>query len=137
MIFQLIYTCALTPDVSCDDLEAIAKTSRVKNAEKDITGILLCQDGSVLQVLEGDKSAVLELYAKIMDDPRINNPLVLIQRMAEAREFPKWSMGFKAAKKTDSAFNLCARSFPDALPENASPEVGTISRTFARVNGLT
>ena len=136
VIFQLIYTCALASTVVCDDLETIAETSRERNMKRSITGILLCKDGSVLQVLEGDKSAVMELYAKITSDTRVTKPLVLIQRMTSEREFPKWSMGYKNADETDAAFKLCSQSFPDVLPENASPEVGTIGRTFARVNGL-
>lgn len=137
MIFQLIYTCALATPLACDELEAIAVTSRERNLKLGITGILLCKDGSVLQVLEGEKTAILELYQKITSDARISNPLVLIKRMSTEREFPKWSMGYKNADETESAFKLCARSFPDALPLNASPEVDTISRTFARVIGLT
>lgn len=136
MIFQLIYTCALTDTVSSEDLEAIAQTSRARNHDRGITGMLLCKDGSVLQVLEGEESAVTELYRTISQDKRVTKPLVLIQRKTNEREFPKWSMGFKNADDTDAAFKLSARTFPDALPDNASPEVGTISRTFARVNGL-
>lgn len=136
MIFQLIYTCALTQAVSTDDLEMIARSSRARNAENEITGILLYKDGSVLQVLEGDKAAVLALYSKIEKDSRITKPLILIQRVAAKREFPNWCMGYKNADESAPAFNLSAESFPDILPENASPEVGTISRTFARVNGL-
>ena len=136
VIFQLIYTCALARQLNCSELKAIAQTSRARNLKLGITGILLCKDGSVLQVLEGDKDAVMELYEKITSDARITNPLILIKRMATEREFPKWSMGFKNADETDSAFKLCAQSFPDVLPDNSSTEVGTISRTFARVNGL-
>lgn len=137
VIFQLIYTCALSGDVACQDLESIAQTSRKRNFERGITGILLCKDGSVLQVLEGEKSVVMSLYDTISHDARVTNPLILIQRMTAEREFPKWSMGFKNADETDDAFKLCAQSFPDIMPDNLSPETGTISRTFARVNGLT
>lgn len=137
VIFQLIYTCALTRSVSGTDLELIAETSRARNQQNGITGMLLCKDGSVLQVLEGEKTAITALYKKISEDHRITKPLILIQRETIEREFPKWSMGFKNADETESAFKLCARTFPDALPENVSPEVSTISRTFAKVNGLT
>ena len=136
VIFQLIYTCAFTNKLSCSDLEAIAQTSRARNLERGITGILLCKDGSVLQVLEGQKAEVLALYEIIKEDPRITNPLLLIQRTAPRREFPNWSMGFKNANETEAAFQLCARSFPDVLPIDISPEIDTIGRTFARVNGL-
>lgn len=137
MIYQLIYTCAFAKTLACSELELIAQTSRERNLKLGITGILLCKEGSVLQVLEGEKASILELYDKIISDPRVTNPLILINRTTTEREFPKWSMGFKNADETDSAFKLNARTLPDALPDNASPEVSTIGRTFARVNGLT
>ncbi len=136
MIFQLIYTCALANDVTCKDLESIAQTSRASNARKNITGILLCNEGSALQVLEGDRDTVLSLYQKIEADPRTSNPLVLIKRMTENREFPDWSMGYKRGGKTDAAFKLSMDTFSEAMPDTISPEVGTIGRTFARVSGL-
>ena len=136
MIFQLIYTCAFSKNLSCSDLKTIANTSRIQNIERGITGILLCKDGSVLQVLEGQKTEVLALYETIKNDARVTNPILLIQRNAPKREFPNWSMGFKNADETEAAFELCSRSFPDTLPINVSPEVDTIGRTFARVNGL-
>ena len=137
MVFQLIYTCAFTNTLSPAELKSIAQLSRKRNLDRNITGILLCKDGSALQVLEGEKSSVLALYETIKSDPRVTNLLTLIQRTAQEREFPNWSMGFKNADNSEAAFKLCARSFPDALPENASPEVDTIGRTFARVTGLT
>jgi len=74
VIFQLIYTCALTQSVSCKDLEAIAETSRARNQERAITGMLLCKDGSVLQVLEGETSVVEGLFEKISQYARITKP---------------------------------------------------------------
>ena len=136
MIFQLIYTCAFTTVMSPSDLETIAKEARTRNLEREITGILLCKDGSALQVLEGQKSAVLALYETIAKDSRVSNIIVMIKREAAEREFPNWSMGFKNASESEAVFELCARSFPDALPEEISPEINTIGRTFARVNGL-
>lgn len=136
MIFQLIYICSLAKHVTPADLGEIAKSSAASNAEQGVTGVLLCKDGSVLQVLEGEQSVVEELYARIAQDTRITNTLVLIRRQTSAREFPEWSMGYRHSEDTQAVFELCAESFPHALPANMSPEVDTISRTFARVNGL-
>lgn len=136
MVFQLIYTCALNNDVSCKDLAEIAKTSAVQNEARGITGMLICKDGSVLQILEGEEDVVEKLYEQIKRDSRVKNLIVLIRRMAETREFPDWSMGYRSANIDDAAFNLSAASLPDALPLDPSPELRTISRTFARVNGL-
>jgi len=122
--------------MGCVELKKIAAESRVRNLELGITGILLCKDGSVLQVLEGERSKVKNLYERILQDERVTNPLILIQRTASTREFPNWSMGFRKASLNDCAFDLTGQSFAEALPSNVSPEITTIGNTFARVNGL-
>ena len=108
----------------------------MRNQKLGLTGILLCNDGSVLQVLEGDREIVTDLYNRITEDPRVKNPLILIQRTALNREFPNWSMGFRQSNRTDIAFDLTQESLSDSFAANVSPELSTIGRTFARVNGL-
>jgi len=136
VIFQMIYTCALADDVTPSDLDEIARSSRLRNISQGLTGILLCKDGSVLQVLEGARETVEAVYSRITMDPRVTNALVLIRRETTAREFPNWSMGYRNVDDTDAAFELCSRSLPEAIPQDSSPELGMLSRTFARVNGL-
>ena len=136
MFFQLIYTCAFSKSLTHEDLDKVAQTYSKLNSENGITGLLLCKDGSAQQVLEGEKEAVQQLYEDITATPHVSSPLVLIKRMTTKREFQKWSMGFKNANESETAFKLCARSTWDALPANISPEITTIGRTFARVNGL-
>jgi len=101
-----------------------------------VTGIIFCKDGSVLQVLEGEKTIIENLYEKISKDARISNPLVLIRREVPKREFPNWSMGYKNADEDLASFELTISSFRQALAKNLSPELDTIGWTFARVNGL-
>lgn len=136
MIFQLIYTCALASSTDVKDLREIATQAAQSNADRELTGVLLCQDGSVLQVLEGDQSTVESLFTKICQDSRITRPLVLLRRLAAKREFPSWSMGFRHADERSEAFNLHAESLRSMIPQDATPEVRTIGQTFARVNGL-
>lgn len=137
MIFQLIYTCALSADFGCEDLKKVAYVSRARNLDLGVTGILLCKDGSVLQVLEGERSIVKNLYQRIIQDTRVTNPLVLIQRTSTEREFPNWSMGYRNADKDEAAaFDLTGETLANAFSKSVSPEIGTIGRTFARVNGL-
>ena len=135
MPYQLIYTCALSETVSCDQLADIAKQSSQRNTERGLTGILICKDGSAMQVLEGDKSVVEQLYNKIENDARVKSLLVLIRRNIETREFPDWSMGYRNANKMDSGFEINTTSLTELLPKNTSPEVRTFTQTFARVNG--
>ena len=52
-----------------------------------------------MQLLEGSKPAVLSLFAKIKDDPRHRDVVVLLESETPNRDFQQWSMGFK---KVDS-----------------------------------
>ncbi len=93
-LFQLIYMSSLVSD-AVDVLPAILNTSVKNNRKKDITGILLCVEGNVVQVLEGAKCSVLETFKAIESDKRHRGIFVLIEQTVELREFADWSMGFK------------------------------------------
>lgn len=139
VLHQLIYTCSLTRGVDHDAIVDIAAQARVNNERNGLTGVLLCHEGSVLQVLEGERDAVMDVYDRILVDSRANNPLVLVSRKIDTREFPQWSMGLRHVTESARAqqiFKLCANSFRAALPGEPSDEVRTIGQTFARVNGL-
>lgn len=70
-------------------------TSRENNAKLGITGMLLYKDGNFMQVFEGEEEAVRALYEKIRADSRRSGVITLQQVLAEERQFPDWSMGFR------------------------------------------
>ena len=74
-----------------DSLPAI----RENNARLDVSGILLFADGTFLQVLEGDKETVHDLYDKISRDSRHQGTKILLERETPRRSFPDWSMGWE------------------------------------------
>ena len=57
--------------------------------------LLLYADGNVMQVLEGEKAVVLELFQTIKLDKRHSGIFVLVEQEIAARQFASWSMGFK------------------------------------------
>ena len=101
MIYYIVYLSAATRLYSDDDMNQILTTSRKNNAEKDISGILLYHDGSILQVLEGEQKAVTDLYQKIKKDKRHKSVLQLVQGTCNERNFTGWSMGFKVVNNKD------------------------------------
>ncbi len=82
---------------------AILEVSRRKNAERNITGILLYKDGNFLQVLEGDEEAVTSLYRTIERDSRHKGLVLIARRKIAQREFPDWTMGFVNLDTVDPA----------------------------------
>ena len=91
---QLVYASAATTRFSEDELIDLLGVSRKNNAELNVTGMLLFQDGSFLQVLEGDQEKVERLYKKIEQDRRHGSVVLLLRRDVDERGFGDWSMGY-------------------------------------------
>jgi hypothetical protein len=99
-LFQLIYMSALvTPDLGA--VKDILDVSVKNNKRRDITGMMLYSDGDIVQVLEGEKSAVLDTFSKILLDQRHVGIQLLLEQEAADRDFGAWSMGYRHIKKAD------------------------------------
>ena len=101
MIFYLIYLSSAKQLYTNSDLSDILTKSRSNNTSKGVTGLLLYYEGSILQVLEGDKETVMNLYEKISQDNRHCRIMKMIEGTSEQRSFPDWSMGFKTVTDTE------------------------------------
>lgn len=101
-LFQIIYMSSLITDEP-ELLSSILGASVRNNKRRNITGMLLYVEGSVLQVLEGEKNVVQETFRTIELDKRHNGIFVLIEQEIAARQFASWSMGFKQLSKLDLA----------------------------------
>ncbi|NEO84945.1 MAG: diguanylate phosphodiesterase [Spirulina sp. SIO3F2] len=76
------------------DLVSLLETSRKNNAKAKITGILLHENGSFFQVLEGTQEAVEQLYERILHDNRHTKVVTIIREPIAKRTFGEWTMGF-------------------------------------------
>ena len=84
------------------ELRKILNKSCENNARLGVTGLLLYKDGSFMQMLEGERETVEQLYAKIRRDPRHSGIIVLFRGETPEREFPDWSMGFRDLESGDA-----------------------------------
>jgi len=94
-IFSLVYISAASSPFTESQLFELLQKARAKNSALGVTGMLLCKDGKFLQVLEGEKPKVRQLFETIMRDPRHEGILTLQEGVSDHREFPDWSMGFR------------------------------------------
>ena len=93
-MFELIYVSTATKIMTKDNLQSILMESMRHNYDHNITGILLYDQGSFCQVLEGDKKNVLSLFKKIKNDKRHFNVITISEKAIQYREFSAWSMRF-------------------------------------------
>jgi len=136
-LFQLMYISSGARSYGDQVLEDILATSRRKNAQLDISGLLLYLDGNFLQVLEGREADVRQLYTTIGKDTRHRGLMVLHAEPAVGRAFADWSMGYYRPDRnpdTESLFNLTRESLRERVPPDAPAKILIFLKTFYQSN---
>lgn len=100
-MYHLVYTSHATQPMYQDDLIALLKECRTFNERMKITGMLLYLNGKFIQVLEGKKGAVLDLFARINLDPRHRRVMKIMEGTSASRMFKDWTMGFKNLSESE------------------------------------
>lgn len=95
MVYYLVYLSTATELFSDETLQSILESSRKNNTKKGITGLLLYHDGAILQVLEGEKAEVNQLYKLLELDYRHQGVIKIMEGNASTPYFKDWSMGFR------------------------------------------
>ena len=127
-LYTLGYASTQTTPFDTPDLIALLNEARSFNLAHGITGLLLHRDDSFLQVIEGRKSDVQELYQRISKDPRHQRVEILFEDYIEEREFSDWQMGFIELGGVDMSL---LPGFSNFLVENEEPRslLERLSRT--------
>jgi hypothetical protein len=94
VFYSLAYESQASVPLTAPDLLDLLARSRANNARSGVTGILLYRHGMFLQVLEGPRAEVDELYATIARDSRHHEVSTVLVEDRPERRFPDWTMGF-------------------------------------------
>lgn len=93
MLVRLLYasraTEALTPEV----VDAILAESRKHNPALGVTGLLCHSGDNFIQVIEGGRDTIGQLYGRIVRDPRHRDVVLLKYEEITERRFAGWTMG--------------------------------------------
>ncbi len=103
MLVRLCYASRATQPLDDPLLRSILEPSRARNRELGITGILCTypEGGIFLQVLEGARREVSDLYTRIVQDPRHGEVTLLSFEEIRERRFAGWRMGSVDLKKVN------------------------------------
>lgn len=122
---RLIYVSTARYDLATADLQAILAEARTRNAEEDVTGLLICNGPNFMQLLEGPRAAVEEIFSLICGDDRHSGVVRILAEPAQTRLFGGWDMAFGEVTAFDggeprNVFHVTAGELdallPDAMP---------------------
>jgi hypothetical protein len=92
MLIRLIYLSRPVGPQTAALTDSILRKAHAWNTQNDITGMLCEGQGVYLQALEGERSKVTGLYARIHADPRHKDLELLHCESITERRYRGWSM---------------------------------------------
>jgi len=106
MLVRLLYASRPAAPLSTRIIDAILAQSLQGNPARGITGILVYHDQLFMQVLEGGRDEVCELYNAIVRDERHEQVRLLSYAEIDERRFGGWTMGYVNAARVNPSLLL-------------------------------
>ncbi|MCC7198194.1 MAG: BLUF domain-containing protein [Gammaproteobacteria bacterium] len=106
MLVRLLYASRATRQPNATMQDSILEQSRAHNPKLGITGLLCVSDELFIQVLEGGRDEVCELYNMIVRDDRHQNVRILSFEEIRERRFGNWTMGHVNLAKVNPSLLL-------------------------------
>ena len=100
MLARLIYASETAGDLNAQLIAGLLEEARANNNRRDLTGLLLFDHHHFMQVLEGDREVLNELYGKLQRDSRHKHVVLLNFEDIPHRQFGSWAMGYAAVNAT-------------------------------------
>jgi Sensors of blue-light using FAD len=117
MLIRLIYLSRPAVPQTAELTDSILRKAHAWNAQNDITGMLCEGQGVYLQALEGERSKVTGLYARIHADPRHKDLELLHCEGITERRYRGWSMARVRLSDVDPQTKIV---WPEFDPYSAS-----------------
>ncbi len=117
-LHTLTYTSRASPGLTEDGLAAIHIAAKTLNALDGVTGLLIYNGSSFLQIIEGAEDAITDLVARLRADRRHHDFTVRDERTIQARSFPDWNMALATVPaEASAARRVLERRLPDSTAE--------------------
>ncbi len=93
MLVRCLYASRPTRPLDGGALDGILAQSRKNNPPRGVSGLLCVAESLFLQVLEGGRDEICELFTTIVRDERHTHVRLLIYSEISERRFGAWTMG--------------------------------------------
>ncbi|MEM5566822.1 BLUF domain-containing protein [Psychroserpens sp. AS72] len=94
MSYSIIYQSKAQDNLDISEIDRMLLKAKRFNKENNITGCIVYHDNQFIQIIEGEKSDITNLYAKIKDDNRHFNVMTLSETATNETLWDDWSMAF-------------------------------------------
>ena len=91
-MLRLFFISAATHFKTARELNEIMRASRMRNRAEGVSSLLIYNDGSYAQLMEGPKQAVLNVFERIKTDKRHTGAAVIFQEETDTRITEGWDM---------------------------------------------
>ena len=123
MLVRCLYVSRAAKPLTAAVLDTILVQSRSKNPRAGITGLLCFSDEIFVQVIEGGRDAICELFNAIVRDDRHKDVRLLSFEEITERRFSNWTMGKVHVETINSGILLKYSEKPELNPYNCSAQV--------------
>jgi hypothetical protein len=117
MLVRLLYVSKPVGPITTYVTNSILEESIVNNKEEDITGVLCQGSGLYMQVIEGQRSVISALFARIMAHRLHNTVEILSIEEIKQRRYGQWSMALVQLSLDDPMVQM---AHPEFDPYSAS-----------------
>lgn len=93
-LFRLIYVSTARPGLSETDISSLLNTSQSNNHERRLTGYLVHNGQNFMQLIEGARQEVADLFGRILNDDRHSGVVRILSERADRRAFPDWPLNY-------------------------------------------
>lgn len=133
----LTYKSMATASPNAADLRALVGRARARNRKLNVTGMLIYENGSFLQTLEGPPQKLNALWSSIKQDPRHDHIEVLSEHMVPARLFSDWDLLLHSPLEGSAASAISQRKAPPEVALHIERLVGfALNADDVRINAF-
>lgn len=93
-LIYIVYLSYMIKKYTVEEMNELLHNFRRNNDVHGITGLMLHKDGNIIQIIEGEKDNVLQLYYNMTKDKKHTHLIKLLQKNITNRMFSDWKMSF-------------------------------------------
>ena len=134
---RLIYISTAIDSIQDSDIDDIVATAHRVNELQSLTGVLLFNGLNFLQLLEGPRSNVDNIYNRILIDKRHVSVTTVLTEPAQMRIFADWRMVARKTPELQSKEKFKKmRVMSDVLDREMPVSVRKVFDNFASLKGI-